>query len=77
MAITPPEFHSKRPSMSDNKAQLWIQDRGTSGCIVVVAMNETDARRIMEKESWNYSHTVPLQAMSLDNGFKFVNVGDQ
>lgn len=63
--------------MSDNKAKLWIQDRGTGGCIIVVAMNETDARRIMEKESWNYSHTIPLQAMSLDNGFKFVNVGDQ
>lgn len=65
-------------TMSRNdKMQLWIQDRGARGCLVVVALTESAARRLMAAESWNYSPNEPLEAHDLDAGFKFVNVGDQ
>lgn len=60
----------------NDKMQLWIQDRGARGCLVVVALTERQAREAMAGQ-WNYSPDSPLESYDLDAGFKFVNIGDQ
>lgn len=60
----------------NDKMQLWIQDRGSRGCLVVVALTEAAARQLMAGH-WNYSPESSLESCDLDAGFKFVNVGDQ
>ena len=62
---------------SNDKMRLWIQDRGYKGVVVAIALTETEARRIMAKETWNYSDDDPTVVFDLDAGFKFVNTGDQ
>ena len=61
----------------NDKMQLWIQDRGARGCLVVVALTEAAARQLMANNSWNYSADEPVESHDLDAGFKFVNIGDQ
>jgi hypothetical protein len=63
--------------MRNDKMQLWVQDRGWRGSIVVIAITEAEARELMKRESpLNYSGDAPLQSFDLDAGFKHSNVGD-
>jgi hypothetical protein len=57
------------------KMRLWVQDRGLSGCLVAIAIDEAAARRLMASH-WNYKSNGTLEAFDLDAGLKYVAIGD-
>ena len=56
--------------------KLYVQNNGVYGCIVVIAKNEEDARKLMNG-CYNYDENSNLDVYDLTEGFKFENLGDR
>lgn len=55
--------------------QIYIQDHGVYGMIMVIANDEAQARDLMSNE-YNYDAAQALEVEEVRAGFMYVNMGD-
>ena len=55
--------------------KIYIQDNGVYGMIVVIAISETHARKLMENEH-NYRESYEIESHEICSGFCYSNLGD-
>lgn len=54
---------------------LYVQDNGHSGCVVVIAHNEAEAREKMS-DVYSYDRNEPVEEHEISSDFKFYCLGD-